>query len=382
MAAATGTVDLAVQTRGLSVAYRKEPVLEGIDLDLPRGTLVGLVGPNGAGKSTLLKALLGLVPLRSGWVRLLGQRGAEARQRVGYVPQRESVDWDFPVTVLDVVLMGRYGRIGLFRRPSRHDREAAWQALGFWVTGAKSVAPLLVGSLVTGLLGAAAVDGITRHSRIKEETAQALVLSVSYGMGVVLLTVLARTGLGGQSGLNRFLIGQAASLVRSDVLVIGGAALAVTLGVLLFFKELKLLAFDPEFGAGLGLPMALMDRLLMGLVVAAVAVGLQAVGVVLVAALLITPAAAARFWTERLERMAILSAAFGGLAGVAGALISLSRPQLPTGPLVVLVATGLLLISMAFGSSRGLVVQRVRQAGIRRRGLAGGTPVRWEGEAS
>ena len=192
----------------------------------------------------------------------------------------------------------------------------------------------------------------------------------------------ARTGLGGQSGLNRFLIGQAASLVRSDVLVIGGAALAVTLGVLLFFKELKLLAFDPEFGAGLGLPMALMDRLLMGLVVAAVAVGLQAVGVVLVAALLITPAAAARFWTERLERMAILSAAFGGLAGVAGALISLSRPQLPTGPLVVLVATGLLLISMAFGSSRGLVVQRVRQAGIRRRGLAGGTPVRWEGEAS
>ncbi|MFO7254774.1 MULTISPECIES: metal ABC transporter permease [Limnochorda] len=255
-------------------------------------------------------------------------------------------------------------------------------ALGFWVTGAKSVAPLLVGSLVTGLLGAAAVDGITRHSRIKEETAQALVLSVSYGMGVVLLTVLARTGLGGQSGLNRFLIGQAASLVRSDVLVIGGAALAVTLGVLLFFKELKLLAFDPEFGAGLGLPMALMDRLLMGLVVAAVAVGLQAVGVVLVAALLITPAAAARFWTERLERMAILSAAFGGLAGVAGALISLSRPQLPTGPLVVLVATGLLLISMAFGSSRGLVVQRVRQAGIRRRGLAGGTPVRWEGEAS
>nr|MBO2486567.1 hypothetical protein [Bacillota bacterium] len=77
-----------------------------------------------------------------------------------------------------------------------------------------------------------------------------------------------------------------------------------------------------------------------------------------------------------------LSAAFGGLAGVAGALISLSRPQLPTGPLVVLVATGLLLISMAFGSSRGLVVQRVRQAGIRRRGLAGGTPVRWEGEAS
>lgn len=242
--------------------------------------------------------------------------------------------WVLAGSLLLGVVCGLLGTFALLRRRSLMGDVLAHAALpgvalGFWVTGAKSVAPLLVGSLVTGLLGAAAVDGITRHSRIKEETAQALVLSVSYGMGVVLLTVLARTGLGGQSGLNRFLIGQAASLVRSDVLVIGGAALAVTLGVLLFFKELKLLAFDPEFGAGLGLPMALMDRLLMGLVVAAVAVGLQAVGVVLVAALLITPAAAARFWTERLERMAILSAAFGGWRAWRGPLSASAGPSCP-----------------------------------------------------
>src|SRR5690606_11876546 len=116
-------------TRGLSVAYRKEPVLEGIDLDLPRGTLVGLVGPNGAGKSTLLKALLGLVPLRSGWVRLLGQRGAEARRRVGYVPQRESVGRAFASPMRMVVPRGRCGRIGRFRSPARHGREGDWRAL-------------------------------------------------------------------------------------------------------------------------------------------------------------------------------------------------------------------------------------------------------------
>lgn len=266
---------------------------------------------------------------------------------------------------------GLLGAFALLRRRSLMGDVLAHAALpgvaaSFWITGAKSVVPLLVGSVVSGFLGAAAVDGITRHSRIKEETAQALVLGVFYGIGVVFLTALARTGTGGQSGLNRFLVGQAASLVRADVLIIGGAALLVTLVVLLFFKELKLLTFDPAFGAGLGLPMRAIDGLLMTLVVVAVSIGLQAVGVVLVAALLITPAAAARYWTERLERMALLAGVFGGLAGVVGTLISLTRPQLATGPLVVLVATGFLMLSLAFGTQRGLVVQRVRQA--RRRG--------------
>lgn len=124
-----GSGSRAIQTQGLTVAYRKEPVLQAVDLDLPAGALVGLVGPNGAGKSTLLKALLGLVAPSAGWVSILGRSGAAARRLVGYVPQRESVDWDFPVDVLDVVLMGRYGRIGVLRRPSRQDRERAFQAL-------------------------------------------------------------------------------------------------------------------------------------------------------------------------------------------------------------------------------------------------------------
>ena len=118
-----------LEIHDLTVAYHKRPVLYGIDLVVPEGRLVGIVGPNGAGKSTLIKAALGLLPSASGWVKFFGEPYARAKRRVGYVPQRESVDWDFPVCVMDVVLMGRYGRRGLFARPNRSDREAARAAL-------------------------------------------------------------------------------------------------------------------------------------------------------------------------------------------------------------------------------------------------------------
>lgn len=114
-----------LEIHDLTVAYRKSPVLYGIDLKVDSGQLIGIVGPNGAGKSTLIKACMGAVPSSSGWVRIFGKPFHRAARRVGYVPQRESVDWDFPVTAMDVVLMGRYGRLGLFRRPKREDREIA-----------------------------------------------------------------------------------------------------------------------------------------------------------------------------------------------------------------------------------------------------------------
>jgi manganese/zinc/iron transport system ATP- binding protein len=112
-----------LEVHDLTVAYQKKPVLWGIDLRVPAGKLVGIVGPNGAGKSTLIKAALGLIPSASGWVKVFGLPAKKNLKRVGYVPQRESVDWDFPVTVMDVVLMGRYGRLGLLKRPSSRDRE-------------------------------------------------------------------------------------------------------------------------------------------------------------------------------------------------------------------------------------------------------------------
>ncbi len=122
--------DIPLEVHDLTVAYHKKPVLYGIDLAVPEGRLVGIVGPNGAGKSTFIKAVMGLLPLVSGWVKVFGGTYRENCRRVGYVPQRESVDWDFPVNVMDVVLMGRYGRLRLGQRPTARDREIAAECLG------------------------------------------------------------------------------------------------------------------------------------------------------------------------------------------------------------------------------------------------------------
>jgi manganese/zinc/iron transport system ATP- binding protein len=122
-------VGVAVEVHDLTVAYHRKPVLWDVDVCLPAGKLIAIIGPNGAGKSTLVKAILGLVPPASGWVRVFERSVREARDLIGYVPQRESVDWDFPVNALDVVMMGRYGRLGWIRRPGREDREIARAAL-------------------------------------------------------------------------------------------------------------------------------------------------------------------------------------------------------------------------------------------------------------
>ncbi len=121
--------DAPVEVQGLTVAYQRRPVLQDITVTIPDGRLVGVVGPNGAGKSTLIKAILGLVPAAAGTVRIYGQSYARQRKAVGYVPQRSTVDWDFPTDALDVVLMGRYGHLGWLRRPGAQDREIALECL-------------------------------------------------------------------------------------------------------------------------------------------------------------------------------------------------------------------------------------------------------------
>ncbi len=126
---ATPAEEIPIEVHDLTVAYQHRPVLWDIDLCFPQGQLIGIVGPNGAGKSTLIKAIMGLVPLASGHVEIFGQRSRQALRSVAYVPQRESVDWDFPTTALDVVLMGRYGQLPLFGRPRAKDKEIARQSL-------------------------------------------------------------------------------------------------------------------------------------------------------------------------------------------------------------------------------------------------------------
>ena len=126
---ATAEAVAPLEIHDLTVSYHNKPVLWGIDLVVPPGKLIGIIGPNGAGKSTLIKAAMGLLPLNSGWVKVFGEPVKKNLTRVGYVPQRESVDWDFPVSVMDVVLMGRYGRLGLIKRPSKLDRDVARECL-------------------------------------------------------------------------------------------------------------------------------------------------------------------------------------------------------------------------------------------------------------
>ena len=121
--------DAVLEVHDLTVSYNKKPVLWGVDLTLPGGVLAGVMGPNGAGKSTLIKSVMGLLPISSGYVRIFNETLEKVRRRISYVPQKESVDWDFPASALDVVLMGRYGKLGLFKMPSKHDKEVAMNCL-------------------------------------------------------------------------------------------------------------------------------------------------------------------------------------------------------------------------------------------------------------
>ncbi|HEX8833887.1 MAG TPA: iron chelate uptake ABC transporter family permease subunit, partial [Abditibacteriaceae bacterium] len=210
-------------------------------------------------------------------------------------------------------------------------------------------------------------------SRVKEDAALGIVLSVFFGAGIVMLTQIQRSGSGNQSGLDKFLFGQAASMVGNDVRLIAGVALLLCLLSAALYKEFKILCFDSDFGRGLGLPVHILDAVLMAMIVAAVVIGLQAVGVVLMAAMLITPPAAARFWTEKLHGMVTLSALFGGLSGALGTLLSTVAPRMPTGPLIVLAATGIFVFSLLFAPRRGVVARAWRilstQKTVRRENL-------------
>jgi manganese/zinc/iron transport system permease protein len=269
-------------------------------------------------------------------------------------------------------LGGMLGSFALLRRQSLLGDALAHAALpgvciAFLLTGSKAPLPLFAGALAAGLLGALLILATVRWSRIKEDSAIGIILSVFFGIGIVLLTHIQKLPSGNQSGLDKYLFGQAATLVEEDLQVMAVLGGIVTLAVLAFYKELKLLAFDPGFGASLGLPMRRMEVLLTLLLVIVVVVGLQTVGVVLIVATLITPAAAARQWTNRLGAMVLLSASIGALAGVAGSLASALVPRLPTGPVIVVVSSGVLIVSLLFAPRRGLLwaILRERSVGAR-----------------
>ncbi len=270
-------------------------------------------------------------------------------------------DYTFQVVALGAALLGMAsGMIGSFavlRRQSLLGDVVSHAALPgiaavFLMTGTKDTVWLLIGALCSGLTATGFIIGVVRYSRVKFDTALALGMSVFFGLGLVLLTYVQKIPNANQAGLQRFIFGQAAVLLESDILVIavtGAVLLALTL---LFWKEFKLLSFDPEFARSLGLPTRSLDVLLSAMTVAAIIAGLQTVGVILMSAMLVAPAVAARQWTNRLGVMVGLAALFGAVSGVAGTLASSALPKLPAGPAIVVAADVLVLISLALGRAR------------------------------
>ena len=234
-------------------------------------------------------------------------------------------------------------------------------ALAFLLTGSKSTIVLLLGAAAAGWVGTLLVMNIVKNTRVKYDSALGLVLSVFFGFGLVLLTYIQRMPVASQAGLDTFLFGQAATLLARDVATIGLLGAAVLLIVLAVWKEFKLLCFDPDFALSLGFPVRWLDILLITLLVTSIVIGLQTVGVVLMSAMVVAPAAAARQWTDRLGAMVAISAFFGALAGVGGALVSSLAARLPAGPTIVLCLTVIVIVSLLAAPNRGIVWKWARE---------------------
>lgn len=237
--------------------------------------------------------------------------------------------------------------------------------MAFILTGQKDPLILMLGAVVAGWLGVLVVNVITRETRVKYDAALGIVLAVFFGLGMVLLTWLQRQNNAAQSGLDQFLFGRAAAIIASDVQTMALLGLVVLALVAVFWKEFKLLSFDADYAATLGLPVRRLDLLLTTLIVVAVVLGLQMVGVVLMAAMIVAPGAAARQWTDRLGVMVALSALFGAGAGILGAVLSSTTERLPTGPTIVLAISAVVAVSFLFAPNRGLVWERVRRNRLR-----------------
>jgi manganese/zinc/iron transport system permease protein len=267
-------------------------------------------------------------------------------------------------TVLLGITAGLVGTFAYLRRRALAGDVIAHAALpglclAFLLTHSRSVSVLLTGALLTGVAGVFLMSLLRRVSRLRDDAILGTVLSISYGLGIALTRTIQNNYRNERGAdLESFIIGRAATMLSGDVLQIAVAAIVCSIVVLVMYKELKLLSFDESFCRVQGWPATGLDLLLMSLTAVTVIVGLPAVGVVLTAALLIIPAAAARFWTDRLSLMMTISAGIGGVSGATGTLLSARMDQMPTGPLVVLTAALLFVVSWMLAPKRGWLWNR------------------------
>jgi manganese/zinc/iron transport system permease protein len=225
----------------------------------------------------------------------------------------------------------------------------------------RSLPLLMTGATVTGVLGVLLIQWIVRSTRLREDAAIGVVLSVFFGAGVVVLSVIQSMRSGTAAGLNHFIYGQTAAMSIADAKLMGGIALLAILAATVLFKEFALVCFNDAFAKVTGWPISFIDLLMMSLVVIVTVAGLQAVGLILVVSMLIIPAVAARFWTERLWRLLILAGFIGGLSGYLGSVTSALLPRKPAGAVIVLTCGFIFTVSMLFAPSRGVVASLLRQ---------------------
>lgn len=228
-------------------------------------------------------------------------------------------------------------------------------ALGFMVAGTRHLGSIMLGALISGAAAALLVLVLTHRSRLKTDAALGVALSTLFALGVVLLTHIQQTGDASQGGLDSFLFGQAAAILRSDLWLMGALTLLALSLLTILWKEFKLVTFDASFAGSLGLPVIVLETVLTLLIALAIVIGLQMVGVVLMAAMVVAPAAAARQWSTRLEQMVLLSGILGAAGGLVGAVISATGENLATGPLIVLAITAAVVVSLLLAPRRGLL---------------------------
>jgi manganese/zinc/iron transport system permease protein len=227
--------------------------------------------------------------------------------------------------------------------------------LGFMLAGEKNPVYIVTGAFLSGALATFLSSWLKKNTKLSEDAIIATILSVFFGFGIVLLTGLQKSGNPEIAGLNSFIFGNAIGISETDLMIYGGLSLTIIVVLTLLLKEFRLMVFDPNYGKAIGFPMDAIRFLFNVLMILAVVIGIQAIGVVLMAALLITPGAAARFWTDRLNPLLILAASFSILSGILGTYISFVLPQMPTGPWVVVFLSLIALLSFMFSPKSGIV---------------------------
>lgn len=219
----------------------------------------------------------------------------------------------------------------------------------------RSLPGLMIGSAISSWIGLLFINALTRRTRLSEDAAIGAVVSVFFGFGIVLLTIIQSMSSGRQAGLEGFLLGSTAGMLWNDAVIIALGGALVLAGVIALRRPLSILAFDPEYAAASGMNVARMDLAIMGLVMGITVVGLKIVGLILIVALLIIPPVTARFWSEKVTGVLWIAGLIGGAGGYFGAAISATAPALPTGPVIVLVLFAIFVLSLLFAPARGVL---------------------------